>query len=90
MDKSHQYSIKWRYEFNHTKCGVVTFAESSALLLQFMDEREWNLGNDIVDEVYEYKNLGILINYVVSFSSNAADNIEKTRKMAKVIFVLQI
>ena len=25
MDMCHQYSIKWRYEFNHTKCGVVTF-----------------------------------------------------------------
>ena len=54
-----------------------------------MDEREWNLGNDIVDEVYEYKNLGIQINYVGSLSSNVTDNIEKTRKMAKIIFVLQ-
>ena len=90
MDKSHQYSIKWRYEFNHTKCGVVAFGESSALRLQFMDEREWNLGNDIVDEIYEYKNLGIQINYVGSFSSNVTDNIEKTRKMAKIIFVPQI
>ena len=26
MDMCHQYSIKWRYEFNHTKCGVVTLA----------------------------------------------------------------
>ena len=22
MDMCHQYSIKWRYEFNHTKCGL--------------------------------------------------------------------
>ena len=28
MDMCHQYSIKWRYEFNHNKCGVVTFGES--------------------------------------------------------------
>ena len=24
VDMCHQYSIKWRYEFNHTKCGLVT------------------------------------------------------------------
>ena len=31
VDMCHQYSIKWRYEFNNTKCGVVTFGESKAL-----------------------------------------------------------
>ena len=60
MDMCHQYSIKWRYEFNHTKWGVVTFGESKALHFQCMNEWEWKLGNDIVDDVYEYKNLGIL------------------------------
>ena len=51
-----------------------------------MNEREWKLGNNIVDEVYEYKNLGVLKNYVGSFSSNVTDNIEKTRKKAGMIF----
>ena len=60
MDMCHQYSIKWRYEFNHTKCGVVVFGESKALHFQSMSEREWKLGNDIVGEVCEYKNLGVL------------------------------
>ena len=75
MDMCHQYSIKWRYEFNHTKCGVVTFGESKALHFQSMSEREWKLGNDIVDEVCEHKNLGVLKNYVGSFCSNVTDNI---------------
>ena len=86
MDMSHQYSIKWRYEFNHTRCGVGTFGESKALHFQSMNEREWKLGNNIVDEINEYKNLGVLKNYIGSFSSNVTDNIEKTRKKAGMIF----
>ena len=51
-----------------------------------MNEREWKLGNDIVDEVNEYKNLGVLKNYIGSFSTNVTDNIEKTRKKTGMIF----
>ena len=51
-----------------------------------MNEREWRLGDDIVQELYEYKNLGVLKNYIGSFSSNVTDNIEKTRKKAGMIF----
>ena len=69
--------IKWRHEFNHTKCGVVTFGEPKALHFQSMNEREWKLGNDIVDEVSEYKNLGVLKNYVGSFGSNVTGNIKR-------------
>ena len=86
MDMCHQCSIKWRYEFNHTKCGVVTFDESKALHFQSISEREWKLGNDTVDEVCEYKNLGVLKNYVGSFCSNVTDNIEKTRKKTGMIY----
>ena len=82
----HQYSIKWRYEFNHTKRGVVTFGKSKALHFQSMNEWEWKLGNDIADEVCEYKNLGVLKNYVGSFRSNMTNSIEKTRKKAAMIF----
>ena len=41
-----------------------------------------------MEELYEYKNLGVLKNYVGSFSSNIDDNIDKTRKKCwYVIFV---
>ena len=39
---------------------------------------EWTFGGEIVDELYEYKNLGDLKNYIGSFSSNVDDNMEKT------------
>ena len=86
MDMCHQYSIKWRYECNHIKCGVVTFGESKALHFQSMNEQEWKLENNIVDGVYEHKNLGVLKNFVGSFSFNMTDNIEKTREKAGMIF----
>ena len=59
---------------------------TKVLHFQSMNDRDWKLENDIVDKVYEYKNLGVLENYVGSFSSNVTNNIEKTRKKAGIIF----
>ena len=86
MNICHEYSLTWRYEFNHSKSGIVTFGETKAVHHASMNEREWRLGDDIVQELYEYKNLGVLKNYIGSFSSNVTDNIEKTRKKAGMIF----
>ena len=47
-----------------------------------MKEREWTLGDDTVEELYEYKNLK---NYCGSFASNISDNTDKTRKKAGMI-----
>ena len=44
------------------------------------------LGEFVVDELFEYKNLGVLKNYVSSFASNVDDNIEKAQKNAGMIF----
>ena len=86
MNICHKYGIKWRYEFNHTKSGVVIFGETKPLHSKSMKEREWMLGDAIVNELYEYKNLGVLKNYVNSFASNVEDNIEKARKKVGMIF----
>ena len=94
MGMCYKYSTKWRYEFNHTniakhryefnhtKSGVVTYGETKPVHFKEMKEREWILG----DELYEYKNLGVLKNYIGSFSSNVEDNINKTRKKVGMIF----
>ena len=60
MNICHKYGIKWRYEFNHTKSGVVTFGETKPLHSKSMEEGERMLGDAIVNELYEYKNLGVL------------------------------
>ena len=39
-----------------------------------------------MEELYKYKNLGVLKNYTGSFSSNIDDNIDKTRKKVGMIF----
>ena len=80
MSICYKYGIKWRYEFNDSKSGIVTFVESKPQNLESMKNRLWLLRDTIVDEVYEYKNLGVLKNYVGSFSSNVEDNIDRTRK----------
>ena len=52
-----------------------------------MKEREWLLRDAIVNELYEYKNLGVLKNYVnSSFAFNVEENIKKTCKKAGMIF----
>ena len=86
MSICYKYGIKWRNEFNHSKSGIVTFGESKPQYFESMKNHEWLLGDTIVDELYEYKNLGVLKNYVGSFSSNVEDNIDKTRKKVALIF----
>ena len=81
-----KYGTKWRYEFNHTKSGVVTYGDTKLVQFEEMKEREWILEDDTIDELYEYKNLGILKNCIGSFSSNVEDNINKTRENAGMIF----
>ena len=51
-----------------------------------MNKRCWALGSETVEELYEYKNLGVLKNYASSFSSSVTDNIEKTQKKVGMLF----
>ena len=86
MHLCYAYSIKWRYEFNHVKSGIVTFGESKRVHSEAMKERTWVLGGESFAELHEYKNLGVAKNYIGSFSTNADDNIDKTRKKAGMLF----
>ena len=85
MNKCHNYSKTWRYEFNHSKSGGVTFGETKPIHCKSMKECERALDDDTVEELYEYKNLGVLKNYCGSFASNISDNIDKMRKKAGMI-----
>ena len=71
MNLCHAYSIK---------SGIVTFGESKRAHSEAMKESIWVLGGESVTELYEYKNLGVVKNYIGSFSTNADDNIDKTQK----------
>ena len=67
------------------KSGIVTFGESKRVHSEAMKERIWVLGDESVTRLYEYKNLGVVKNYIWSFSTNADDNIGKTRKKAGML-----
>ena len=79
------HSLKWRYEFNNFKSGVVTFGETRVVHCDSMKRREWILGGEIVDELYEYRHLGVLKNYIGSFSSHDDDNTERTSSKTGMI-----
>ena len=80
MNPCYAYSIKWHYEFNHMKSGIATFGESKCMHSEAMKGHIWALGGESVTELYEYKNLGVVKNYIRPFSTNVDDNIDKTRK----------
>ena len=86
MNICFDYGVRWRYECNNSKSGIVTFGETKAQHFISMNKRSWVLGSETVEELYEYKNLGVLKNYVGSFSSNVIDNIEKLRKKVGMLF----
>ena len=86
ISQCYNYSKTWRYEFNHSISGVVTFGETKPIHCKSMKEHEWALGDDTVEELCKYKNLGVLKNYCDSFASNISDNIDKTRKKGGKIF----
>ena len=55
MNICNRYGIKWRYDFNHSKSGVVTFGETKPHHFVSLKNREWLLGGTKVEELYEYK-----------------------------------
>ena len=79
MNLCYSYSRTCQYEFDHSKSSVVTYGETNSVHSEEMKEREWMLGDDTVDELCEYNNLGVQNNYIGSFSSSVKDSIGKTR-----------
>ena len=72
------------------KSGIVTFGESKRVHSEAMKERTWVLGGESVAEIYEYKNLGVAKNYIGSFSTNADDNIDKTKKKSRYVILFEL
>ena len=79
------FSIKWRYEFNHNKSGVVVSGESKIQHAKNMLSRKFNLGLDVVKERKEYKNLGVTKNYAHSCSRDIDEAIKKARRKGGMI-----
>ena len=79
------FSIKWRYEFNHNKSGVLVLGESKIQHAKNMLSRKFNLGLDVVKERKEYKNLGVTKNCAHSCSTDIDEAIKKARRKGGMI-----
>ena len=58
MNLCYAYSIRWRYEFNHVKSGIVTFGESKRVHSEAMKECTWVLG---VESILSYMSIKTLV-----------------------------
>ena len=68
MNLCYAYSIKWHYEFNLVNSGIVTFGESMRMHSEAMKEHIWVLDGESVTELYEYKNLDVVIKTILGHS----------------------
>ena len=80
MNIAYECGLKWWYEFNNIKSGIVTYGESKPSHFANMQERSWTLGVENVDELYKYKNLGVYKNYCGSFVANIDEILQNSQK----------
>ena len=59
IDTCYDYSRKWRFQFNSSKCGIIVFNESKNAAVKA--RRKFNLGSHTIQEVLEYTHLGVLM-----------------------------
>ena len=78
--------LKWTYGISHSKSCIVTFGETKPQHSESLKNLEGLLGDIKVEELYKYENIGVLKNYVGSFSSNIDDNTDKTGKKVDMMF----
>ena len=79
------YGIKWRYDSITLKVASLHLVRLSLSILS-LKNCECFLSDTKVENLYEYKNLGVFKSYVGSFSTNIEDNINKIRKQVGMIF----
>ena len=67
MNMCYEYSIKWRYEFNHLKSGIVIFGETKRVHSEPMKVRNWTLGSESgqgrILAPFMYNSKSTLMNY---------------------------
>ena len=75
----------WRYDYNQSKSGIVVFGESRVQHYREKQTRHWELDGNVVTELDEYKNLGVVKNYTSSSRLYISEAIEKIRKKAGML-----
>lgn len=78
LDICHQYSQKWRYKYNASKCNVIVFNEKPLDYTQH--NRIWKLGDEIIHECEDYTHLGIICNKYMNVETNVISACSKLRR----------
>ena len=73
----HEYSLKWRYEYNVEKCAVVTF--NAKHKTQTTTSNSFRLGDQTIPCATQYKHLGIVLDNYCSMTPAINDAILKLR-----------
>ena len=82
MQKVTQYSKIWRYDYNQSKNGVVV---SRVQHYREKLTRHWELDGNVVAELDEYKNLGVVKNHTSSSRLDISEAFEKIREKAEML-----
>ena len=73
----HNYAMKWRYEYNPSKCAVIVFNKSNTDYKK--TQRQWMLGNKPLAEVEHYTHLGIVCDKFMSIENSVKESYNKLR-----------
>ena len=69
------YCEKWKLEINHNKSKVMIFESRKQKC-----NHTFNIGSEILERVYQYKYLGIMLEYTGSYSSAKTDLYQRSQK----------
>ena len=72
INTCHNYAMKWRYEYNPSKCAVSVFSESNTDYKK--TQRQWMLGNKLLAEVEHYTHLGIVCDKFMSIENSVKES----------------
>lgn len=75
INSLHSYCEKWSLNINLTKSKIVPFRKSSG----FSSSIEWYYGQEIIEIVKEYKYLGVLLSYNLSFVKHLESKLEQAK-----------
>ena len=75
LEICYEYSCKWRFLYNPSKCAVIEFNEVE----RASGDRIWHLGTNVISEVDNYTHLGVLCNKQMKTSLNVEESCKKLK-----------
>jgi len=80
LEALHQWSVKWKMNFNPSKCKVLTISRSHAPV-----SFNYHLDGSILEHVGNFKDLGVVLDSSLSFKSHITALVSKSNRMNGII-----